>query len=225
MVRPLISLILLGGALGAFLGLTGAVLGGATTAFDERILLSMRTPGDLSDPIGGQQIEELSRDFTALGGTGVLTALSVSIVGYLLIIGKRRLALIVVLAVGSGILLSLGLKQGFDRPRPELVPHGSNVYTSSFPSGHSMMAAICYLTLGGLLCSIQNGRRAKVYILSMAILNTLAVGISRVHLGVHWPTDVLAGWLAGGIWALAVWLLIRWWQARPAARAEGSEIP
>ena len=113
---------------------------------------------------------------------------------------RRRLA-----AVGGGIVLSSLLKAGFERPRPELVPHGSLVYTASFPSGHSMMAAVVYLTLGALLARAQPRRRLKVYLLALAVLVTVAVGISRVYLGVHWPTDVLAGWTIGGAWALLWW--------------------
>jgi undecaprenyl-diphosphatase len=108
------------------------------------------------------------------------------------------------------MLLNLLLKLGFDRPRPDLVPHLTEAYQTSFPSGHSMSSAATYLTLGAMLARVQPSRRLKIYFLSLAIAVMLLVGFSRVYLGVHWPSDVLAGWAAGAIWALACWLLA-WW--------------
>jgi undecaprenyl-diphosphatase len=112
-------------------------------------------------------------------------------------------------AAGGGIAITGIAKEFFDRPRPDLVPHGSLVYTASFPSGHSMMAAVAYLTLGVLIARVLPQRRQKVYVLSVAVILTLLVGISRVYLGVHWPTDVAAGWLAGAGWALLCVLVAR----------------
>jgi undecaprenyl-diphosphatase len=103
-------------------------------------------------------------------------------------------------------MLSMAVKMGFDRPRPELVPHGSYVYTASFPSGHSMMSAVVYLTLAAMLARVQPQWRLRIYILGVAVLVTLLVGFSRVYLGVHWPSDVLAGWAVGAAWALTCWL-------------------
>jgi undecaprenyl-diphosphatase len=156
----------------------------------------------------------MGRDFTALGGVGVLTLMTVAAALYLLLDGKRHAALFVILAIASGITISFLLKSGFDRPRPDLVPHGSIVYTSSFPSGHSMMSAVVYLTLGTLLARIQARRRIKAYLLFLAALVTVAVGVSRIYLGVHWPSDVLAGWAAGAGWAMAWWALAVWLQRR-----------
>ena len=108
----------------------------------------------------------------------------------------------------------------FARPRPELVPHGAEIYTASFPSGHAMMAAVVYLTLGALLARTQSGRSVKAYILAIAVILTVLVGASRVYLGVHWPTDVLAGWALGGTWALACWLVMLWLQVRGEVEGE-----
>lgn len=214
--EPLILMVvlLLAAAIWSFAELADEVLEQETHAFDEAVLLTMRSPGEPADPWGPGWIEEMGRDFTALGGVAVLTFISLAAVGYLLLQGKRRIALMVVLSIGGGILLSTTLKHGFDRPRPDLVPHESFVYTASFPSGHSMMAAVVYLTLGVLLARAQPQRWLKVYLIVLAVLMMLLVGISRVYLGVHWPTDVLAGWTVGTAWALMIWLIALWLQQR-----------
>lgn len=209
----LLTVLVLGGVW-VFVEVADAVVEGETHRIDEAILLSMRSADDRSDPVGPLWLEELGRDFTALGGVGVLTLLTFAVIGYLLIRQRRRAALLVLVAVGGGFLLSMLLKEGFDRPRPDLVPHESHVYTASFPSGHSMMAAATYLALGALLARIHRRRRVKTYFLSLAVLLTVAVGVSRVYMGVHWPTDVLAGWAAGAVWALVCWLAALWLQQR-----------
>ena len=152
------------------------------------------------------------RDFTALGGVGVLGLIAIASVVYLWLRGLRRVALSVVLSIVGGLLLSLALKAGIDRPRPGLGSHGSMVYTCSVPSGHYMLAAVVYLTCGAFLAAAHCRRRIRVFILAYAVLLTLLVGVSRVYLGVHWPTDVLAGWSAGAAWAAASWLVARWLQ-------------
>lgn len=217
----LLPLLVVGAAVWGFAELTDEVLEGSTRAVDRAVLLAFRTAGDLADPIGPGWAEEMGRDFTALGGVGVLTLMTVAAALYLLLDGKRHAALFVILAIASGITISFLLKSGFDRPRPDLVPHGSIVYTSSFPSGHSMMSAVVYLTLGTLLARIQARRRIKAYLLFLAALVTVAVGVSRIYLGVHWPSDVLAGWAAGAAWAMAWWALAVWLQRR--GRVERSD--
>ena len=169
----------------------------------------MRNQNDLSDPLGPRWVEESFRDFTALGGIGVLTFVTCSVTGFLLLYRKYRMALFIAGAMTGGLIFSLVLKTTFDRPRPDLVPHGSYVLTTSFPSGHSMLSAVVYLTLGALLARVQPERRIKAYLILVSILLTLIVGVSRVYLGVHWPTDVLAGWTAGSVWALLCWLIAR----------------
>jgi undecaprenyl-diphosphatase len=153
----------------------------------------------------------------------VLTFVTLAVAGFLILQRKAHAALFVALAVGGGMLLSTLLKMGFDRPRPDLVPHGAVVYSASFPSGHSMMAAVAYLTLGALLARVQPRRRLKLYLLGLAILLTVAVGVSRVYLGVHWPTDVLAGWALGAAWALLCWAGALWLQRRGQVESEGPD--
>lgn len=202
-VGILASIGLLGGCLWVAADLTEEVLEGDTQSIDERILLSMRNTADLSDPVGPPALEEVGRDLTALGGTAVLTLLTCAVCSYLLLTRRRRTAVLVVVATGTGILLSSLLKFGFARPRPDLVAHHSHVVTSSFPSGHSMMSAVCYLTLAALLASVEKRPSVKIFLLSTAVFLTVLIGISRVYMGVHWPTDVLAGWLMGAVWAIA----------------------
>jgi undecaprenyl-diphosphatase len=220
----LIGLLAVAAALLTFAGLAGEVLEGDTRAFDRTILLALRDPADLSDPIGPRWLEEVARDVTSLGGTAILTAFTLAVVGFLALAGKRAAAVLVAVSVGGGTALSSLLKVGFARPRPDLVPHAVEVYTASFPSGHAMLSAVTYLTLGALLIRVQPRRRVKVYIFALAVSTTLLVGASRVYLGVHWPTDVLAGWCVGAAWALLCWLvalrLQRTGQVETAASAE-----
>lgn len=223
-----VILVLIGlifGGIWAFAKLADEVLEGETHDFDTAVILALRQPDDLSDPIGPRWFEEMMRDMTALGGVGVLTLMTAGVCVFLLLMNKKRSALLVFGAVGGGMLLSFLLKHGFSRPRPDLVPHGSYVVTSSFPSGHSMMSAVTYLTLGGLLGRISSRYRIKIFFLSCAILLTVLVGFSRIYLGVHWPTDVLGGWTIGATWALLCWVLALWLQKRGRVEQIDEDLP
>jgi undecaprenyl-diphosphatase len=192
-----------------FLELADDVVEGETRKFDESVLLAFREEADHDDPIGPRWLEEIARDVTALGGTVVLTFLTLAVTGFFLLQRKWHLGIYVAAAVVTGLAASSLLKSGFDRQRPDLVEHGQVVYTASFPSGHSMLSAVAFLTLGALVAGAQKDRSLRIYILSLAGLLTIAVGVSRVYLGVHWPTDVLGGWAAGTGWALACWAVSR----------------
>jgi undecaprenyl-diphosphatase len=205
---------LVGAGILGFLALADAVADGAARRFDEWLLLALRSASDLSDPIGPKWFEEMMRDITALGGTAVLTLGVLAVTGFLALTRKTHAAVTVLVAVVSGMVLSQAIKWAYARPRPELVPHGMETYSASFPSGHSMMAAVAYLTLGALLARHQAQPRMKVYVLVVAGLLTVLVGLSRIYLGVHWPTDVLAGWCLGAAWAILCWFAMLWLQRR-----------
>jgi undecaprenyl-diphosphatase len=205
----LVALLLAAGAVWLFVELADEVVAGETRAVDERLLLLLRAAGDPSDPLGPSWVEELARDVTALGSAGILALITAAAAGFLVLQRKRPLALYLVGAIAGGTILSTLLKWGFARPRPDLVAHGQVLYTSSFPSGHSMVSAVAFLTLGALLASGQTNRGMHAYLIGLAVFLTLIVGVSRVYLGVHWPTDVLAGWTAGAAWALCCWVLAR----------------
>jgi undecaprenyl-diphosphatase len=200
----LISILVVAGGVLLFAKLMGMVQG-ETRAFDRAILLAFRNSTDLSDPIGPHWLEIIFHDITSLGGATVLTLMTVAVTGFFLIDAKRGAAILVLGSVIGGVVLSSMLKLGIDRPRPDLVAHLVEEHTASFPSGHAMLSAVVYLTLGGLLSRVERPRRIKIYVLSLAVILTLLIGVSRVYLGVHWPTDVLAGWCAGATWAVLCW--------------------
>jgi undecaprenyl-diphosphatase len=222
---PFLGLFLAALSLWGFLAIADEVTEGDEFAFDRKLLLAMRNQKDLSDPIGPEWLEEMVRDFTALGGVGVLTLVTVFATCFLAMVGKRRAALFVFLAVVPGQILSALAKTVVARPRPELIPHGSYTITSSFPSGHSMMSAVVYLSLGLLVASALPGLRTKIFLVTASILLTLTVGTSRIYLGVHWPSDVLAGWTAGSAWALLCWLVERKLKSTGAVERENQVSP
>lgn len=209
----------------AFVEIAEEVGEGETATFDTAILLAFRNNADLSDPLGPAWFEGIMRDFTALGGVAVLTTVTALVAGFLLLTRKHRTAWMVIISVLGGIALSHLLKWGFGRPRPDLVPHATAVYSESFPSGHAMLSAVVYLTLGALLARTEGEVRVKIYLVSAAGFLTLLVGISRIYLGVHWPTDVLAGWAVGASWALVCWLVMLWLQGRGKVEAEDAADP
>ncbi|MEZ4271236.1 MAG: phosphatase PAP2 family protein [Myxococcota bacterium] len=192
----------IGAGIWTFIEIADEVGEGELRGIETQILLALRRDDDPSLLRGPGWFAEVVRDITALGSTGVLAVHTLFSVGYLLLSGKGRAAVGVAAAILSGWVLTYALKFGFSRPRPDLVPHAVEVVSPSFPSGHAMMSAVVYLTLGALLSRAHaSQQRIRAYIILVAVCLTVLVGASRVFLGVHWPTDVLAGWLAGGIWA------------------------
>ena len=202
-----------------FVELLDEVKEGETRQFDEWMIRTLR------EHEGPAWLQEIGRDFTALGGVAVMIVVTLAVAGYLMLAKKYHAMWLVLLATGGGLVLSTALKYFIARDRPALVEHKSMVYTSSFPSGHSMMAAVVYLTLGSLLARIMPGRLLKLYFLFLAMALTFLVGVSRVYLGVHWPTDVLAGWCGGLVWALLCWLAARQLQRKGAVERDDDPGP
>lgn len=210
------------GAAWAFLSLADEVSEGETSALDRRLLLMLRQPGAPDDPIGPRWLEESLRDVTALGGFTFLTLLTILSILAFRLHGRRRQAWVMAATVIAAQISSEALKALYDRPRPMLVPHGSLVYSQSFPSGHSTVAAAAFLTLATLIASLEPRRAFKVMTYLTASVIIVAVGFSRIYLGVHWPTDVLAGWCLGSAWAFVAWVaisLLRRQDARPGSPA------
>ncbi|MER9233733.1 phosphatase PAP2 family protein [Mesorhizobium sp. M0622] len=195
----------------------------ATTphAFDTEILLAFRKAGQPDNPIGPAWLEGAMRDITSLGSASVLVLITAAMIVYLLLIRRPGAALLMFVAVAGGQVLSSVLKFDIDRPRPDLVSHLADVASLSFPSGHAMLSAVTYLTLGSMAARFLPGRTTKIYVLGLAVLTAVLVGISRIYLGVHWPSDVLAGWCAGFAWAMLCWLAARFLQ-RWLGRADGT---
>ncbi len=194
-----------------FVEIADEVVERETRWLDETVLLALRERGDPADPLGPRWLESAVEDLTALGSLTVVTLLSLGVVGYLLLDGRPRTALFVFVAVAGAMLLVFVMKEAFDRPRPDLVP-GATARTQSFPSGHAMGAAVVYPTLGAMLLGVVRRPRARVYLLGAAVGLAVLVGFSRVYLGVHYPTDVIAGWMVGFAWAAACFAVARFLQ-------------
>ncbi|MCR5875284.1 phosphatase PAP2 family protein [Phenylobacterium sp. J426] len=207
--RALLFVLAAAGAVWAFFSIAEEVAEGETHAVDERIVLFFRNPADLNDPIGPGGFEEAVRDVTALGGFTLVTLATVVGVLAFAFRGRIRHAAVLLGAVLLALISSEGMKALYGRPRPDLVPHGSNVYSASFPSGHSTLSAATFLTLAMLISSLEARRRMKALVYALALLLLATVGLSRVYLGVHWPSDVLAGWCLGAAWAFVAWVVLR----------------
>ena len=203
----LLGLLLAAGGLLGFVALAALVHGDNLEGFDRHLLLLLRDPADPERPIGPHWLPAIAQDVTALGSNVILVTVSLVVLGGLLLERKRGAALLTAVSILGGTVLSLLVKLLFERPRPDVVPHMVEVFTASFPSGHAMLSAVTYLTLGALMTRIQAGSRLKLYVMAVAVAVTLLVGASRIYLGVHWPTDVLAGWCLGSAWALSCWLV------------------
>ena len=216
-------------ALGLFLAIFGFIKIAAEVSegdmrdFDEWLLRLLRRPDNPHVPIGPQWLMEAAQDITALGGRTVLIIVILSAIGYLALERTYGAMWLVAIAACGGGLLSTAMKYLFARGRPDVVPHLVAVASPSFPSGHSMLVAVIYLTLGSLLARFAARRRSKAYCLTVAIVLTLLVGVSRIYLGVHYPTDVLAGWCAGFAWALLCWLVARYLQHRGTVEEPASK--
>lgn len=204
----------LSASLWIFVVVTEEVVEQEHRGLDKRILLAFRQPSDLAMPIGPHWIKNVSLDITALGSAPVLTLITLMICGYLLLERKIAAAGLILFASISGTVLNQVLKDYVARERPNIVPHLAEISNSSFPSGHSMLSSIIYLTLAVLLVQTVKTRSTKMYLIGAAFLLAFLVGLTRVVLGVHYPSDVLAGWTAGTAWALLCWMAANWLKQR-----------
>jgi undecaprenyl-diphosphatase len=189
------------GLLLAFLSIADEVLEGETEAFDNAILLLFRDPNNVDQVIGPEWVHEMVRDITALGSFSLLGLVVVGVCAYLVMVRLRSAALLLVLSIVVGTLLSTFLKMGYNRPRPDLTAM-STQFTASFPSGHAMLSAVTFLTIGAVLARLAPSRNLKIFAIAGAVFLTLIVGFSRLYMGVHYPSDILAGWCLGAAWAM-----------------------
>ena len=201
------------GLLFAFGFIAQEVVKGKTLAFDREVMLALRSSADPRVPIGPTWLPEAARDLTSLGSIIVLVIITLGVVGYLFLAGRSAVAWLTLIAVFGGIVLSDLLKLAFERARPDVVNPLARVFTTSFPSGHATLSAITYLTIGAILARSQPLSTISVYFLSLAAFLTMLIGVSRIYLGVHYPTDVLAGWCIGAAWAMGCWAIMTYFQS------------
>ncbi len=180
---------------------------GDTSRTDNAILLAFRVPDHLGTPIGPRWLLQSAIDISALGGFTFIWLFTLVAAGFFAMTRRWRGLIIFLAAIGGASVLDALLKISFHRARPEIVPHLTYVTNASFPSGHAMISAATYLTVGAMLARTQPSLRVRVYLLAVFITMTLLIGISRLYLGVHWPSDVAAGWCAGAAWALLFWVI------------------
>ena len=219
----LLSTLIVAGGVWGFAELADEVVEGDTKVFDEWAIEALRRKDNPAVPLGPTWLHEVGRDMTALGGVAVMGGMTLAVAGYLLMIKKYHAMWLVLIATTGGLVISTLLKWMFSRERPQLVPHLSVVHTSSFPSGHAMLSAVVYLTLGVMLARLVPNRSAKIYFMFLAIFLSFLIGISRVYMGVHYPTDVLAGWTAGCVWATLCYIVARQLQIKGKVEKDTEE--
>lgn len=207
--RFLISIFAVGALLLAFSFVVDNVMEGSTSNFDRYVMLAFRGGTDTTfGPVGPPWVKEMARDVTSLGSFVVLGMVTFAVAVYLLLTGGRSAALLVVVAVVGGMAVNSLLKIQFARPRPDLFVPAAEVFTASFPSGHAALSAITYLTMAALLARMTASRRLRYYLMAVAATLTCLIGVSRIYLGVHYPTDILAGWCIGSAWAVLCWAVL-----------------
>lgn len=219
-IGVLVAAALVAIALWLFASVADEVLEGEADPIDRRILMFLREPGNPEVPIGPAWLQVSAEEITALGSAAVLALVTAAVCGLQWLRGSGRSALFILVAIVGGTVLSSGLKAIFSRPRPDIVPHLTHFGEASFPSGHAMLSTVAYLTLGALMAAIEERRRVRAYIIGIAVLLAGLIGATRVYLGVHYPTDVAAGWLLGAAWAAGCWGVARWWSLRAKARVD-----
>lgn len=204
-----------------FADLAGDMGQGDGLAFDQAVLSALRPHADPSDALGPWWLEEAAADLTSLGGIAVLGLFAVIVLLFLMLQRKHLSALLLIVGLTGGVALSEALKAVFERDRPPEVFQAVETINASFPSGHALLSAVFYLSIGVMLTRAFPRRRFKAYVLGVAIALTLIVGLTRVYLGAHWTTDVLAGWSVGSAWAMTLGLVAYGVQRRQAVHRDG----
>jgi len=195
----------------AFLSIADEVAEGEARAIDLAILDALRQPGRPRDLIGPDWLHVAAVDITSLGSLAVLTLLILLAFGVLAGLRRWGEGLLLVVGAVGGLAISQGLKLLFGRERPDIDYRAVEAVNASFPSGHAMLSAVVFLTLGALAARFAERKRLKALALGAAVTLSLLVGLSRIYLGVHWASDVLAGWCVGAAWAMACWLAAFAW--------------
>lgn len=206
-----------------FAVLVWMVVTGRTQSFDTWGLLSYRTGEDLH-PRGPELIFESVRDVTSLGGVFLRNLFALAAVVALLFLKLRREAVLYVFTVVGGWLANTGVKLLVGRERPQIVPHLTEAGGESFPSGHSFSAAVVYIGMALAFASLSRRHSVRYTIVIAAMLLSAMIAWSRVMLGVHFPSDVTAGWLGGAGWAFLAAALL-YYPAKAAADISESALP
>ena len=206
------------GALGLALRLVDDIALGRSLRIDTTLILALRHPGRLDDPIGPPWLLQSAIDISALGGFTLQWLFGGCSVVFLVLVRRRAEGAWLAASIVGASLLNFLFKLSLNRPRPDLVPHLVQVTNASFPSGHAMISAAIYLTIAIMLAEAQTSRVVRLYLMGVAGITVLLIGCSRVYLGVHWPSDVLAGWCFGSVWALLAFAVNRSIRRRAAGR-------
>jgi undecaprenyl-diphosphatase len=205
---PVVLMAIVAAGIYSFLAIAEEVREQEIERIDSALLLLFRDPSDLSTPIGPKWFSQAVVEITTLGGYPVLVTLVAVVAGFLIVSRYYGAAVFMLASIISGTIASHFLKLVYDRPRPDVVDHLVEIHTASFPSGHATMSAVVYLTLATLVVRLVDNMAVRIYVIAVAIFLTFAVGMSRIYLGVHWPSDVAAGWALGATWACLSWLTV-----------------
>lgn len=200
--------LLIGGLCWAGFGLIAwAMSAGWMTGLDAAGLRLLRDPHSGAFA-GSSSLAEALRDITALGGPVLRWMIALATAAGLLFVHLRREAVVLIATMLSGLLVESILKGWFGRARPDLVPHLTPASGFSFPSGHSFNSALVLIGCALAVAALSQRQSVRLALIGGAALMSMLVAFSRVALGVHYPSDVIAGWLGGAGWAfLAAGLL------------------
>ena len=223
-ITALAALAILAGGVVAFIDIAEDFSEDEAQSFDMRVLTGLHPGPDPADPIGPEWLQVAAQDFTALGSLAILITIALIVCGFLAMQKRWLQAGLLVLALAGGLLLSETMKGVFERTRPPEIYHAAGYLNASFPSGHALLSTVFYLTLGAMLARLLKRRREKLYALSIALTLAMLVGLTRIYLGVHWTSDVLAGWCLGASWAMACWL-VEWAVEKEIAAKNPSPAP